>query len=100
MVVRRIAMSRALRARTRYRVRARNARSRATPGYPKQHPSSARNNSTTMAPIDDALAAIEALEPGEKLVYQKIADQFGVDRSTLARRHRGVQVPQELKDSN
>jgi len=53
-----------------------------------------------MAPIDDALAAIEALEPGEKLVYQKIADQFGVDRSTLARRHRGVQVPQELKDSN
>jgi len=57
-----------------YRVRARNARSRATPGYPKQHPSSARNNSTTMAPINDALAAIEALEPGEKLVYQKIAN--------------------------
>jgi hypothetical protein len=53
-----------------------------------------------MAPIDDALAAIEALEPGEKLVYQKIADQYGVDRSTLARRHKRVQVPRELKDSN
>jgi hypothetical protein len=59
-----------------------------------------RNYSTTMAPIDDALAAIEALDSGEKLVYQKIADQFGVDRSTLARRHKGVQAPREAKDSN
>jgi hypothetical protein len=53
-----------------------------------------------MAPIDDAIAAIEALKPGEKLVYQKIADQFGVDRSTLARRHKRVQVPRETKDYN
>ena len=52
-----------------------------------------------MAPIDAALAAIEALKPGEKLVYQKIADQFGVDRSTLARRHRGVQAARENKYS-
>jgi hypothetical protein len=52
-----------------------------------------------MAPIDDAIAAIEALGPGEKLLYQRIADQFGVDRSTLARRHKGVQVPRETKDS-
>lgn len=40
-----------------------------------------------MAPIDDALAAIKALKPGEKLVYRKIADRFSVNRSTLARRH-------------
>jgi AraC-like DNA-binding protein len=53
-----------------------------------------------MAPIDNAIAAIEALEPGEKLVYQKIADQFGVDRSTLARRHRRVQLPKETKYFN
>ena len=53
-----------------------------------------------MAPIDDALAAIESLKPGEQLVYQKIADQFGVDRSTLARRHRGVQAPLEIKNLN
>ena len=52
-----------------------------------------------MAPIDNALAAIKALKPEEKLVYQKIADQYGVDRSTLARRHRGVQAAQETKYS-
>lgn len=43
-----------------------------------------------MAPIDDALAAIEPLDPGEKFCYQIIADQFDVDRTTLSRRHRRV----------
>ncbi|KAF1923476.1 uncharacterized protein M421DRAFT_406685 [Didymella exigua CBS 183.55] len=37
-------------------------------------PFSTCNNSTTIAPIDNALAAIRALKPGEKLVYQEIAD--------------------------
>jgi hypothetical protein len=53
-----------------------------------------------MAPIDDALAAIEVQGPEEKLVYQRIADQYGVDRSTLARRHKRVQVSQEVKQSS
>jgi hypothetical protein len=53
-----------------------------------------------MAPIDDALAAIEAQGPEEKFVYQRIADQYGVDRSTLARRHKRVQVSQEVKHSS
>jgi hypothetical protein len=57
-----------------YRVRARNARSRATPDRDNTSPFLTRCNSTTMAPINNALAAVEALEPGEKLVYQKIAD--------------------------
>ncbi|KAJ8113922.1 hypothetical protein OPT61_g4067 [Boeremia exigua] len=83
-----------------YRVCARNARSRVTPDHDKIAQTSTRNNSTTMAPIDEALAAIEALGPGEKLVYQKIADQYSVDRSTLARRHRRVQNSQEAKHSN
>jgi len=52
-----------------YRVRARDARIRVTPDHQNQCLSSTRNNSTTMAPIDDALAAINALELGEKLVY-------------------------------
>jgi hypothetical protein len=52
-----------------------------------------RDNSTAIAPIDNALAAIEALDLGEKLVYQKIANQHSVNRSTLARRHKGVQAP-------
>jgi hypothetical protein len=43
-----------------------------------------------MAPIDDAIAAIEREELGEQLVYQKYADKYGVNRSTLSRRHCGV----------
>jgi hypothetical protein len=35
------------------------------------------------------LAAIKALEPGEEICYTKIAQKYGVDRSTLSRRHRG-----------
>jgi transposase-like protein len=42
-----------------------------------------------MSPIEAAPAAIEVLEPGEKLSYTKIAREYGVHRSTLSRRHRG-----------
>jgi hypothetical protein len=90
----------AARVRARYCVRARDARSRVTPDRDKTAQTSTRNNSTTIAPIDEALAAIEALGPEEKLVYQKIADQYGVDRSTLARRHQRVQNSQEVKHSS
>jgi hypothetical protein len=48
-----------------------------------------------MAPIDDALAAIESHELGEQLVYQKYADKYGVNRSTLSRRHRGISQPRK-----
>jgi hypothetical protein len=40
-----------------------------------------------MSSIEAALAAIESLEPGEKLVYTQIAAKYSVDRRTLARRH-------------
>jgi hypothetical protein len=40
-----------------------------TPDRDKIAQTSTRNNSTTMAPIDEALAAIEALELEKKLVY-------------------------------
>ena len=53
-----------------------------------------------MAAINKALAAIEALKPGEKLVYYKIADQYGVSRITLARRHKQIQTSREAKDLN
>jgi hypothetical protein len=43
-----------------------------------------------MAPIDDAIAAIEARELGEQIVYQHYADKYNVNRSTLSRRHRRV----------
>jgi hypothetical protein len=53
-----------------------------------------------MSSIDAALAAIEALEPGEKLVYTHIAAEYGVDRRTLARRHQGVASSRGTKAQN
>ena len=53
-----------------------------------------------MAAINKALAAIDALEPGEKLVYQTFATRFGVNRVTLARRHKRAQQARETKDIN
>jgi hypothetical protein len=41
--------------------------------------------------MEAALTAIELLKPGEKFTYQAIADQFGVQRSTLSQRHQGCQ---------
>jgi hypothetical protein len=57
---------------------------------PKYSPTLTRHNSTNMAPIDDVLAAIKAQELGEQLVYQDYAKKYGVNRSTLSRRHRRV----------
>jgi uncharacterized protein YerC len=51
-----------------------------------------------MAPIDDALAAIKSLEPGENFTYQAIADKYGVSRCTLSRRHRGCQHDANAKN--
>ncbi|KAF1363038.1 hypothetical protein EJ07DRAFT_58652, partial [Lizonia empirigonia] len=44
-----------------------------------------------MDPIDVAIEVIESREPEEHFTYTEIADQFNVSRSTLSRRHRGVQ---------
>jgi hypothetical protein len=41
--------------------------------------------------MEETLAAIERLDEGEKFFYQEIADRYDVNRSTLSRRHRGVQ---------
>jgi hypothetical protein len=43
-----------------------------------------------MEPIDAALAAVDALEPGEKLVYAQIVKKYGVEPTTLRRRHQGL----------
>ncbi|UPX11670.1 uncharacterized protein EKO05_0002264 [Ascochyta rabiei] len=83
-----------------YRVRARNARSRATPESSQLHYFLTRRISTTMAAIDKALTAINALKPGDKLVYQTFATKFGVNRLTLSWRHKRVQHAQETKDIN
>ena len=53
-----------------------------------------------MQPIDAALAAIDALKPGEKPVYAKIARKFGVDPVTLSRRHRGISTSRQAAAEN
>lgn len=58
------------------------------PGPPQPLP---RHNTANMGAMEEALAAIESLGEGEKLRYQEIADKYDVNRSTLSRRHRGVQ---------
>jgi hypothetical protein len=45
-----------------------------------------------MSSIEAALKAIESLEPGKKINYIKIVKDYGVDRSTLSKFHRGVQA--------
>jgi hypothetical protein len=43
-----------------------------------------------MGAMEEALAASDSLGKGEKFCYQKIADGYGVNRSTLFIRHRGA----------
>jgi hypothetical protein len=43
--------------------------------------------STNMAPIDDAITAIESLEPGEHFTYRGMADAHGIQHSTLRRQY-------------
>ena len=40
--------------------------------------------------MEAALASIESLGPSEKINYAKIARKFGVNRSTLSKRHRSI----------
>lgn len=53
-----------------------------------------------MGAIEDAIAEIKSLEPGEQFTYQAIADKHHVDRSTLSRRYRGCQAPNKTKYIN
>jgi hypothetical protein len=48
-----------------------------------------------MAPIDLALEELRSLKPGEKINITKIAEKYGVQRSTLSRRFNGVTRPKQ-----
>ena len=50
-----------------------------------------------MTPIEAALAAIESLKLGEKLVYAQIARKYNVEPTTLARRHKGASTSRSLE---
>jgi hypothetical protein len=43
-----------------------------------------------MAPIDEAIEYLKSLGLGEDFLYQDVAENFGVDRRTLTRRHKGL----------
>src|ERR1700712_4876124 len=53
---------------------------------PPNNPTSSRDNSTTMAPIDDAIAFLRA---SNDLNIAAVARRFNVNRSTLSKRFRG-----------
>lgn len=53
-----------------------------------------------MAPIDEAIAELESLKPGDSINYTEVAKQYGVDHSTLSRRFWGVQHPKEDQYEN
>ena len=53
-----------------------------------------------MDPIEAAITAIEALSPRESFTYKSIAEKYGVNRITLARRHRHSQVSHAAKAVN
>lgn len=53
-----------------------------------------------MDPLEAAIASLESLKLGESINYTQVAKKFGVDRSTLSRRHRGVTGSREQKTEN
>jgi hypothetical protein len=58
----------------------------------QKHPqTSTPHNSTDMDPIQEAIADLESQEQGEQLPYSKLAQKWGVNRVTLARRCKGIQ---------
>ena len=52
-------------------------------------PTSTRDNSTTMDPIQAAVEAIDSCEEGASFSYRQVAKNFNVSRATLTRRHKG-----------
>jgi hypothetical protein len=52
-------------------------------------PTSTRDKSTTMDPIQAALEAIDSYEEGASFSYRQAAKRFNVSRATLTRRHKG-----------
>ena len=50
-----------------------------------------------MEPIDAAIDFLKSLDLGEDINYSQIAKKYGVNRSTLSRRWRGIQGPMQSK---
>ena len=61
------------------------------------HLAHAERQNTKMPPKGDINAALEALKLADSIDYTATAKKFGVNRSTLSKRHRGVQGSCEAK---
>jgi len=53
-----------------------------------------------MDPIQAAIEELESHELGDRLSYTKLAAKYNVDRSTLSRRHQGLQAPRKTQASH
>ena len=53
-----------------------------------------------MDPIQEAIEDLESREPGEEKSYTKVAKKHGVSRTTLARRHKGIQETRATEGIN
>ena len=53
-----------------------------------------------MDPIQEAIEYLESREAGDNFSYRQVAKIFGVNRTTLSRRHKGLQVSHEAKCAN
>ncbi|OAG21081.1 hypothetical protein CC77DRAFT_849744 [Alternaria alternata] len=53
-----------------------------------------------MDPIQEAIEYIESREAGDGFSYRQVSKIFGVDRTTLSRRHKGSQGTREAKIAN
>ncbi len=52
---------------------------------------------TTMTDIDKAIEYLDSLGPGEFFCYTRVAEEFGVVRSTLTRRHQGISTDRKAQ---
>jgi hypothetical protein len=59
-------------------------------------PTSTRDSSIKIGAIEDAIAEIESLEPGEQFSYTKIAAKHSIDRSTLCRSSQAPRAAQAI----
>ena len=53
-----------------------------------------------MTAIQEAIEYLESREAGDNFSYRQVAKIFGVNRTTLSRRHKGLQVSHEAKCAN
>jgi hypothetical protein len=66
-----------------------SARARSAPPNQNNNTTSTRHNSTNTDPIQEVHGETELHGLGDNLMYNRIAVQYSVERSTLARRHQG-----------